>query len=240
MADWEFGEALSNPVFQKESEELSRHMKGFSQKELSDILKCSQPLARDAWEKYESMGRGPTSPALFSFEGIQYQYMGSRILEEGQYVYLQNHLRILSALYGVLRPMDGIEPYRLEMETKISVNGTKGLYDYWKDRLWREVYRKEDTVLNLASEEYAKGIRKYVTGKQKFLTCRFLERKGEKLLEKGVHVKMARGRMVRFLAEQKAENPERAKDFSELGFRFWKEEGEEYLFLKEEESQIDG
>ena len=236
MKEWELSPPKSRPVFQREADMIARRMKGLPYEELKAVLKCKDPLAREAYERYRSMGEGAPIPALFAYDGIQYQYMASKVLEDEQYRYLQKHLRILSALYGVLKPMDGIYPYRLEMQARVSVDNCRNLYEFWGKRLWEHLYEDGDTVLDLASEEYGKAIGRYVEKGQRFVTCRFLERSGERLVEKGVHVKMARGSMVRFLAEEGAEGPETAKRFSELGFSFKRElSGEDcYVFLREE------
>ena len=235
MKEWELTEPKGTPVFQREAMEIAAYMKALSYEELKQVLKCKEKLARQAYVQYQDMERAAAFPALLAYDGIQYQYMASRVLEEEQYAYLQEHLRILSALYGVLKPMDPVKAYRLEMQARVFVAGSRDLYDYWGSRLCRHLYEKDHVILNLASEEYAKAIRRHKRPGDRFVEVKFAERAGDRLVEKGVHVKMARGSMVHCLARKKAEEPEAAKEFEELGFRFSEEESRKdcYVFIKE-------
>jgi len=104
--------------------------------------------------------RGLT-PAVLSYEGIAFQYMAPAVFEDRQLAYVQKHLRILSAFYGVLEPMDGVTPYRLEMQAKVGIGDAKNLYDYWGERLYRSVIDDSRVIINLASKEYSKCIEKY-------------------------------------------------------------------------------
>ena len=143
-----------------------------------------------------------------------------RSFEDGQYEYVQNHLRILSGFYGALKPMDGVVPYRLEMQAKAAVAGHKNLYEFWGDDLYREVLDDSRTIINLASKEYSKCIEKYLQPEDLFITCVFGDLDGSKVVQKGVYVKMARGEMVRFMAGIHAEKPEQMKDFNWSGYCF--------------------
>lgn len=92
------------------------------------------------------------TPAILSYEGIAYQYMAPSVFEDGEFDYVQENLRILSAFYGVVKPLDGVTPYRLEMQAKAKVNGTKDLYEYWGDKIYREVSDEDRVIINLASK----------------------------------------------------------------------------------------
>ena len=102
------------------------------------------------------------TPALLAYDGIQYTYMAPAVFEDGQFDYVQEHLRILSGFYGVVKPMDGVVPYRLEMQAKAVVDEYKNLYDFWGDDLYREVMDESRILVNLASKEYSKCIEKYL------------------------------------------------------------------------------
>ena len=130
--------------------------------------------------------------------------------------------------------MDGVTPYRLEMQAKAKIGGSKDLYEYWGDKLYREVRDESGVIINLASKEYAKCIEKYLTPKDTCITCIFGELAGKRIVQKGVYAKMARGEMVRFMAEHAVEEPEELKKFDRLGYRFQEElsSPEEYVFLK--------
>ena len=128
-------------------------------------------------------------------------------------------MRILSAFYGVLKPLDGVTPYRLEMQAKVGIGDAKNLYEYWGDMLYCSVIDNSRIIINLASKEYSKSIEKYLTLRDKYITIVFCELSGDKLVTKGTYAKMARGEMVRFMAENSIENPEDIKNLTDLAMR---------------------
>ena len=178
--------------------------------------------------------REKLTPALLSYDGIAYQYMAPTVFETEMLSYVQEHLRILSGFYGIVRPMDGVTPYRLEMQAKLEVDGAKNLYDYWGDRLYKEVRDSSGIIINLASKEYSKCIEKYLQPSDRYISCNFFEEQEGKLVQKGVYCKMARGEMVRFMAENRVEEPEGIKHFSVMGYRFSEElsSEKEYIFVR--------
>ena len=168
----------------------------------------------------------------FSERYPQFAEKGAVILGDRQLAYVQKHLRILSAFYGVLEPMDGVTPYRLEMQAKVGIGDSKNLYDYWGERLYRSVIDDSRIIINLASKEYSKCIEKYLTPKDTYITVSFCELSGNKLVTKGTYAKMARGEMVRFMAEREIENPEEIRKFDRLGYTFRRDlsSESEYVF----------
>lgn len=184
----------------------------------------------------EILPGGNLTPAILSYEGIAYQYMAPSVFEGRQLAYVQEHLRILSAFYGVLKPMDGVTPYRLEMQAKATISGHKDLYDLWGDRLYKEVRDDSGVIINLASKEYSKCIEKYLGVDDTYITCDFVEEVEGKLVTKGTYAKMARGEMVRFMAEHAIENPKELKKFDGLGYEFREEQtskyGKVYIFQR--------
>ena len=155
--------------------------------------------------------------------------------------YVQEHLRILSGFYGVLRPFDGVLPYRLEMQARLKTPEGKDLYEFWGDTLAAEVFGETDCVVNLASREYSQCLSRYVPSGARFITCVFGERKDGKIVEKGTMCKMARGEMVRYLAENRAEDPEQMRDFDRLQYRFSPadSDGHTYTFIREVSQHAD-
>lgn len=223
------------PVFMQDTERIMRWMQKLSYGEAKRLWACNDKIAEQNFERFAHMElTRRLTPAILSYEGIAYQYMAPSVFEYGEFDYVQENLRILSAFYGVLKPMDGVTPYRLEMQAKAKIDGTKDLYEYWGDRLYKEVVDESRIIINLASREYSKCIEKYLTPEDTYITCVFGERAGEKIVQKGVYAKMARGEMVRFMAEQHIEAPEEMKRFCRLGYEFREElSGEtEYVFLK--------
>lgn len=234
--DTDFLEVRTLPVFLDKTEILMKWMKGLSREEAKALWKCNDKLTDLNFARFAGMdlGQGLT-PAVISYEGIQCQYMAPSVMEERHHDYIQENLRILSGFYGVLKPFDGVAPYRLEMQAKAQVNDCKDLYEFWGEEIYRELTTEDSVILNLASKEYSKSVEPYLTKEDMFVTCVFGEWKEGKVIQKGTMAKMARGEMVRFLAERDAGCPEDAKAFDRLGYGFREElsADREYVFLKE-------
>ena len=209
------------PVYIDKTAEVLNWMKSKSKEELKAIWKCNDKIAEQNFNRLENMNLyNGLTPAVLAYEGIAFQYMAPSVFEIQQFEYLQNHLRILSAFYGVLKPMDGVTPYRLEMQAKAEIEETANLYDYWGDRLYHSVIDDSRTIINLASKEYSKCIERYLSDKDNYITITFCELSGDKLVTKGTYAKMARGEMVRFMAENNIENPVDIQKFDRLGYTF--------------------
>ena len=141
------------PVFIKEADTLRNRLKELDYGELKKLWKCSDKIAEENFLKLKELDLySNVTPAVLSYEGIQYQYMAPQVFSAEQWDYVREHLRILSGLYGVLRPMDGVIPYRLEMQAKLKMGSTQDLYAFWGDRIYRELAEGEDFLLNLASK----------------------------------------------------------------------------------------
>lgn len=227
---------LTMPVFMENTKELMEWMQTLTYEEAKKLWACNDKIAQQNYERFRNMDLiGNLTPAILSYEGIAYQYMAPSVFEYGEFDYVQENLRILSAFYGVVKPMDGVTLYRLEMKAKAKVNGTKDLYEYWGDKIYREVLGEDRVIINLASKEYSKCIEKYLQPEDTYITCVFGEMSGEKVVQKGVYAKMARGEMVRFMAERHVQKPQEMKAFDRLGYRFCEERSNEknYIFLRQ-------
>lgn len=209
------------PVFLEDTKILMKEIQKLSLSEARALWKCNEKLAELNYARFREMNlERNLTPAVLTYEGLQYQHMAPEVFSEGALTYIQENLRILSGFYGVLKPFDGVTPYRLEMQAKLSVHGKKDLYDFWGDRLYRELIDRDHLILNLASREYAKAAEKYLTPEDRFITVEFGEWKDGKVKQKATLAKMARGEMVRFMAENNIQEPEEIKAFHELGFSF--------------------
>ena len=223
------------PIFLSDAEKIKASLKEKSFSELKALWACNEKITEQNIERLSSMDlREKLSPAILSYDGIAYQYMAPTVFETEMLSYVQEHLRILSGFYGILKPMDGVTAYRLEMQAKLALCGAKNLYDYWGDRLYRELRDSSGIIVNLASKEYSKCIEKYLQPGDRYVSCNFFEEQEGKLVQKGVYCKMARGEMVRFMAENRVEEPEGIKRFSVMGYRFFKElsSEKEYIFVR--------
>ena len=230
-------EYRSKPVFFEQAEEIMNYMKNLSYDECKTIWKCSDKLAQLNYDRVVNMDLNyRLTPALFSYEGIQYQYMGARVLSRDALEYLQDNLRILSGFYGILKPLDGVVPYRLEMQSKFINYKNKDLYEYWADKIANSLFEETNLIINLASKEYSKCVEKYLKNSPstKFITCVFGEINGDKVIEKGTLAKMARGEMVRYLAQNNVYDLEGLKRFDKLGYKYSQEKSNEntYVFIK--------
>lgn len=208
-------------AFMPQTERLMHWMRGLSYGQQKALWNCSDAIAQQNAERFAHMDlHRNLTPALLAYDGIQYVSMAPAVFEDGQYEWVQQHLRILSAFYGVLRPFDGVVPYRLEMQAKAQVDGYRNLYGFWGDALYREVMDETRTVVNLASKEYSTCIERYLQPKDTFVTCIFGEVEAGKVVQKGVYVKMARGEMVRYLAGIQATQPSQLRGFDWSGYAF--------------------
>ena len=224
------------PWFLDRTEVLLAALQAMEPYELKRLWNCNDQIAALNVERLAGMDlRRNLTPALFAYEGIAYQYMAPNVFTYDQLEYVAEHLRILSGFYGVLRPFDGVTPYRLEMGAKLSVDGYSELYSFWGDSIAEAVCSESDLILNLASKEYSRTVEKHLPPGVRFLTVVFGEHIGGKTVEKGTMCKMARGEMVRYMAENHIERAEQLRSFDRLGYRFCAEESDEntYTFIKE-------
>ena len=229
------------PPLLEQTEVLLEYLQSLSYEALKKLLCCNDSIAKLNFERYQTMDlHRNLTPALLAYEGIQYQYMGPSVFTLKQFEYVQKHLRILSGFYGLLRPMDGVVPYRLEMQAKLKAPFCNNLYDFWGDRLFRLLAAEDDTLVNLASAEYSRAVLPYAEGRMQVVTPIFGEWVGDDIKEKGVFVKMARGEMVRFLAERNARSPQEMKGFDRLGYRYHPEYSDDstWMFLRQKQKKV--
>ena len=223
------------PVFLERTEELLAALRAMGPQELQKLWKCNDQIAQLNVQRLAEMDlRRGLTPAILAYEGIQYQHMAPNVFTRAEYAYLQEHLRIISGFYGVLRPFDGVTPYRLEMQAKLKCCGAKDLYSFWGETIAENIFRETDCVVNLASREYSLCLSRFLRPGIRFITCVFGEEKDGKIVEKGTMCKMARGEMVRFLAERQARSPEALREFDRLGHVFdpGRSDGETYVFVR--------
>lgn len=224
------------PVLLQETKILSDYLQSLSYKELKHIWKCSDSLAKRNFNRIKEIDLyNNLTPAILSYEGLQYQYIGPGIFTNKELEYVEKHLRILSGFYGILRPFDGIVPYRLEMEAKLLDWEYKSLYEFWNDKIAKIIFSESQCIINLASKEYSKCISEYLTGNIQLINCIFGELINQKVVQKGTLAKMARGEMIRFMAENNIEHTEDIKRFNRLHYVYKKELSDDnnYVFIRE-------
>ncbi len=210
-----------HPQFLSHTEKLLEALQGLDADALKQLWKCNDQIAALNVYRLAHMDlRHNLTPAILAYDGLAYQRMAPGVFTAQELRYVQEHLRILSGFYGILRPFDGVTPYRLEMQAKLPVEGKKDLYGFWEDALTRALLKETDCILNLASREYSICVSKYVPDSVRFITCTFGALKNGKVIEKAAICKMARGEMVRFMAQNQITNPEEVKSFSVMGFQY--------------------
>lgn len=225
------------PQFINESEQLLNLLQELSYDELKAMWKCNDAIAEQNVERIQNMNiKANLTPAIYAYEGIQYQYMAPGVFQNEELAYLQRHLRILSGFYGMLRPLDGVTPYRLEMQGKLQGPGFKSLYQFWGSKLADQLQSESNYILNLASKEYSKNILPFLSEETRFITCVFGQMVNGKLVEKATWAKMARGEMVRYMAEHKITDVKDVRNFDRLNFAFSEERSDEstYVFIQAE------
>ncbi len=219
----------SIPEFKSESEKLIKKLSSLSKKKIKSMMSLSDNLTELNAERYQNWQgveqiSDQARQAIFAFTGDVYKGLNAYELNQKQLEYTQNHLIILSGLYGVLRPLDVIEPHRLEMGTALPIRRKKNLYEFWGDRLTEKLNEKledgnHEVLINLASNEYFKSINKKKI-KAGIISPEFKDAKNGNYKIISFFAKKARGLMSRYIIENEIENVEDLKGFDYEGYRF--------------------
>jgi cytoplasmic iron level regulating protein YaaA (DUF328/UPF0246 family) len=216
----------TTPAFLDHSAELIGHMRTYSPQALSDLMDLSDALSTLNVARYATWttDTAHARPAAMTFDGDVYDGLDARSLTPGQLDFVQSRVRILSGLYGLLRPLDLIHPHRLEMGTRLKTARGKDLYAFWGDLVTQAlngVVREQGAqwLVNCASEEYFKSV-KAKRLDAPVITPVFEDWKGGRYKVISFHAKRARGMMARFVVESRLEAPEALKAFSAEGYRF--------------------
>jgi cytoplasmic iron level regulating protein YaaA (DUF328/UPF0246 family) len=210
----------STPLFQEEALMLLQKLKEYAPWELRALYKTSEKLALESFLDIQDFGSDtPGTPALFAFDGLVFKYLRARDLSAASLEHANKTLRIVSALYGLLRPFDLIVRHRLELTNRLKID-ERNLYDFWGRKIHETLYTNEECVINLASEEYARPVRKYLAPHQAFIDVVFLHAARGNRRTPTTFIKMARGAMTRFVLENKTQDPAGIKRFDWEGLRF--------------------
>jgi cytoplasmic iron level regulating protein YaaA (DUF328/UPF0246 family) len=217
------------PAFVADSAELISQLRDLSPQQIASLMKISDPLAQLNFERYaswvEQFDSANSKQAIFAFNGDVYEGLAAHSLSAAALNYAQNRIRILSGLYGLLRPLDLMQPYRLEMGTRFQNARARDLYGFWGERITHALNdalaRTQGTqaVLNLASEEYFKSVKpKALAGS--VITPVFEDWKSGRYKIISFYAKRARGLMARYAAEHGVEDAEQLKGFDSEGYAF--------------------
>ena len=201
-------------LFPEKTKILVNKIKKLSMNEIGNLNMTNDKLTEKAYYDYQEFDfRDLSNPALFSYDGLVFKQF--KMEDFTDINYLNNHVYIISALYGLVKPMTGIRDYRLYFD-----NTRYDLYDFWKDDLYKKLYEDNDLVINLASKEYSKTIRPFLKKTDKFITIDFKEVRDGKLKSVVAYMKQARGQMLREIITRKIEDIDEIKKLDINGFTY--------------------
>ena len=232
----------TEPVWQADAIRLAKTARNLTLTQLRGLMDISDDLARLNRDRFKAFADDPgpdqVKPASLAFNGDTYQGFDAKTLDPDDLTYAQDHLRILSGLYGLLRPLDAIQPYRLEMGSRLKTRRGKSLYDYWGDQIAEALNQQAEAVgtdilVNCASQEYFGAASRKVL-KLRVITLVFMEVKGNKATIVSVFAKRARGAMARFILQNRLTDPAAIKDFTIGGYAFAPDasDGDKWTFLR--------
>lgn len=234
----------SQPRFLSQSQELIDTLRQMSTADIASLMKLSDKLAGLNVARYETwqtpFNLDNAKQAVLAFQGDVYTGLDAETLDEKQLTFAQKHLRILSGLYGVLKPLDLIQPYRLEMGTKLDNAKGKDLYAFWgsdiRQSLQAEDAMQDEVLINLASNEYFKAV-EAKNLKARIITPVFKDWKNGQYKMISFYAKKARGMMSRYIIEHELQDPDRIKDFDTDGYRFSADmsKKDEWVFIRHQE-----
>jgi len=229
--DWaEQAVTATQPAFQKDAISLAKTARNLTLGDTKKLMHLSDALAKLTLDRFKEFEAAPdadlTRPAALAFAGDTYQGLEAATLDADEMAYAQDHLRILSGLYGVLRPLDAIQPYRLEMGSRLKTRRGKNLYDYWGDGPAQALNAHAeavgaDVLVNCASQEYFGAVSPKALN-ARIVTPQFMEDKGDGKGPKIVsfYAKKARGAMARFVVQKRLTDVEALQDFDTGGYAF--------------------
>ena len=218
----------TDPMFAKEAATLAGHMRQLSLGGLKDLMDLSDDLARLNRDRFRDFAAAPepqvTKPAVFLYSGDTYTGLEAATLDADALDYAQRHLRILSGLYGLLRPLDAIQPHRLEMGSRLKTRRGGNLYDYWRDLPAKALNAAAeevgtDVLVNCASQEYFGAVDRKAL-KLRVITPQFMEDKDGAPKIVSFYAKKARGAMARYIVQRRLTDPDALRDFDSGGYAF--------------------
>nr|WP_297173277.1 YaaA family protein [uncultured Agathobaculum sp.] len=210
--------AATEPGYLYKAEGLAAALSSKAPYELESILQTSPAIALRAAALYQDWKNQGGVPAIFAYDGLAYKYLEAETLTPGDLMFAQQHLRLFSAFYGPLRPLDAIQPYRLELAHKLD---GQSLYAFWGRAFYDALFGEgEGIAVNLASSEYSKAVRPHLRTDNRMITCEFLTYRKGKLRCLATMAKMARGRMARYILQNRIEAPEQLTFFDWNDFQY--------------------
>ncbi len=229
---------LTQPIYQEDANLLVDSLQTFSCEQLGKLLKVSESLANLNYQRFQSFSIAQRQASILAYRGDVFKQLELNKFDNNDYFFAQKHLSIISGLYGILRPLDEISPYRLEMNTRLKTEKIDNLYQFWTEKvthkLNKELEKHENKLLlNLASDEYYR----IINTKQfnyPILKVSFKEMRNGKLKTIGIMAKKSRGLMTNWIIKNQIDEPSQLKNYSYLGYNYYESlsNEQEIVFIK--------
>ena len=223
-------------LFTEETKEIIKELRNLTPWDIQSIMKVNEKIAFQSYAYFQDFNFDEEGVCgLLAYDGLVFKNIKAEEFTSEDFDFAHNHVRILDAFYGIVNPLDGVLPYRLEMQYKININD-KNLYKFWDNKLYKKLYSEDNVIVNLASEEYTKAVRTFLDKDDIFIDIDFKIHRDGKLKTMATWAKMARGQMIKYIVENRINNPEDLKDFTFNGYKFdtTLSTDKKYVFVKQE------
>ena len=223
-------------LFTEETKEIIKELRNLTPWDIQSVMKVNEKIAFQSYAYFQDFNFDEEGVCgLLAYDGLVFKNIKAEEFTSEDFDFAHNHVRILDAFYGIVNPLDGVLPYRLEMQYKININD-KNLYKFWDNKLYKKLYSEDNVIVNLASEEYAKAVRTFLDKDDIFIDIDFKIHRDGKLKTMATWAKMARGQMIKYIVENRINNPEDLKDFTFNGYKFdtTLSTDKKYVFVKQE------
>lgn len=210
---------ILKPIFFEKALQLATYLKQQNLTSFAKIFNASDKIIENSIKLYANMNLDSTqlTPAIFAYSGLQFKYADISSMSQEDIAFANQYFYIISAFYGLLKPLDGIVNYRLDFTCKIDFNGYSSLYDFWSDSILNAI--DDEVIVNLASDEYFMAIKPYTKNKT-IIDVKFYVKTPKGLIQKGTIAKMARGKMMAYIIKNRIVEPNGIRGFNELGFEY--------------------
>ncbi|WP_343343498.1 peroxide stress protein YaaA [Terrisporobacter petrolearius] len=209
-----------NRYFTKETKEIVQVLKSLSPHDIQSLMKVNEKIAFQSYAYFQDFNFHEEGVCgLLAYDGLVFKNIKAEDFSLEDFEFANNHIKILDAFYGVVNPLDEVLPYRLEMQYPIRIHD-KNLYKFWDNKIYNKLYNHDNVIVNLASEEYAKTVRRFLNEEDIFIDIDFKVHKDGKLKTLATLAKIARGQMIKYIVENKINNPEDLKNFKFNNYKF--------------------
>lgn len=226
----------ANRYFTTETKEIIQVLKSLSPFDIQSLMKVNEKIAFQSYAYFQDFNFQEEGVCgLLAYDGLVFKNIKAEDFSNEDFGFANDHIKILDAFYGIVNPLDEVLPYRLEMQYPIKINDLT-LYKFWNDKIYNKLYSDDNVIVNLASEEYAKVVRKFLKEDDIFIDIDFKVYKNGKLKTLATLAKIARGQMIKYIVENKINNPEDLKNFSFDNYKFSHNlsTSRKFVFIKED------